>query len=112
VAPAEVEQEIAAIAGVAAAHVVAVDDAERGQIVGAAVVLEEGVTLDAPSIVETLRPRLSSYKVPRLLVFLSQDEVPVTPSRKIAKQDLARLIQCRSAGHGQDTAERHETSLG
>ncbi len=99
VAPAEVEQELLAIDGVASAHVVAVDDERRGQLVGAAVVLEDGAMLDRAAILEILQARLSAYKVPKLLVFLGADEVPVLPSMKIAKPELARLIRS-SAGSG------------
>jgi len=97
VTPAEVERELLGLNGVAAAYVVGVDDETRGQVVGAAVVPGEGAELDASSILDALRSRLSSYKVPRLLVFLSQDEVPVTPTSKLLKRDLARLIWSRSA---------------
>ena len=45
VAPAEVERELLTIDGITAAHVVGVDDADRGQIVGAAVVLRAGALL-------------------------------------------------------------------
>jgi acyl-coenzyme A synthetase/AMP-(fatty) acid ligase len=102
VAPAEVEQELVAIDGVASAYVVAVDDQRRGQLVGAAVVLEEGATLDEAVVREIRQARLSTYKVPRLLVFVGADEVPVLPSMKVAKRDLAELIRSRAV----DAAEQ------
>jgi acyl-CoA synthetase (AMP-forming)/AMP-acid ligase II len=98
VSPAEVEQEMAAIDGVAAAYVVALDDIARGQVVVAAVVPEPGGGLDAETVVAALRPRLSSYKVPRMIAFFSRDELPVTPSNKLIKRVLAEMIQAQVEG--------------
>jgi acyl-CoA synthetase (AMP-forming)/AMP-acid ligase II len=95
VAPPEVERELSAVNGVAAAHVVGIDDPARGQVVGAAVVPAEGADLDAREIGRWLRTRLSSYKVPRLLAIVQQSEVPFTPSYKLQKQALAQIIRER-----------------
>jgi acyl-CoA synthetase (AMP-forming)/AMP-acid ligase II len=95
VAPPEVERELSAVNGVAAAHVVGIDDPARGQVVGAAVVPVAGADLDAEEIGRWLRTRLSSYKVPRLLAIVHQDEVPFTPSYKLQKQALAQIIRER-----------------
>jgi acyl-CoA synthetase (AMP-forming)/AMP-acid ligase II len=97
VAPAEVEAELLSLEGIASAHVVAIPESKRGQLVGAAVVAEDGVQLDEVKILEILRERLSVYKVPNLLVVLTSDEVPVLPSLKIAKPQLAQLISERAA---------------
>lgn len=93
VSPAEVERELLAIDGVAAAYVVAVADPVRDQAVGAALVLEDGVTMTADDVRERLRTRLSVYKVPRLVLFLdSVDDVPMTPSMKVRKRELAAML--------------------
>jgi acyl-CoA synthetase (AMP-forming)/AMP-acid ligase II len=96
VAPSEVERELLSIAGIVAAHVVGVDDADRGQIVGAAVVLQEGAVLEPLAIQQVLRARLSGYKVPKLLTVVSADEVPTLPAGKIAKRELAAMLRRRS----------------
>jgi acyl-CoA synthetase (AMP-forming)/AMP-acid ligase II len=96
VAPAEVEREILAIVGVAAAHVVGVDDGDRGQVVGAAVVTRDGAPLDGATVLATLRERLSSYKVPKLLCIVDPGEIPQLPSGKIARRELAALIRQKS----------------
>jgi acyl-CoA synthetase (AMP-forming)/AMP-acid ligase II len=98
VAPAEVELELRALEGVAAAHVVGIDDPARGQIVGAAVVPVEGTVLDRQRIIDWLTTRLSSYKVPRLLAIVSNDDLSFTPSYKLRKQALAQLIRERGGG--------------
>ena len=97
VAPSEVERELLSIAGIAAAHVVGVDDADRGQLVGAAVVLQEGAVLEPVAIQQVLRGRLSSYKVPKLLSVVSADEVPTVAAGKVAKRELAAMLR-RKAG--------------
>ena len=77
---------------------VGLDDEIRDQVVAAAVVLEPGATLTADAIRHQLRDRLSVYKVPKVLVILdSIDEVPMTPSLKVRKRDLAALIEARHA---------------
>lgn len=95
VAPAEVERELVGLDGVAGAYVVAVPDDERGQLVGAAIVPEDGVQLDLPALRAALRERLSSYKVPRLAAVVTSAEVPVTPTMKIRKPELAALVRER-----------------
>lgn len=95
VAPAEVERELVALDGVAAAHVVAVADPVRGQVVAAAIVADDGAELDLGRIRSTLRERLSSYKVPRLAAVLPFDDIPRTPSMKIRKRELAALLRER-----------------
>jgi acyl-CoA synthetase (AMP-forming)/AMP-acid ligase II len=96
VAPSEVERELLSIAGIAAAHVVGVDDAHRGQIVGAAVVLQEGAVLEPEAIQQALKGRLSGYKVPKLLTIFSADEVPTVAAGKIAKRELAAMLRRRA----------------
>jgi acyl-CoA synthetase (AMP-forming)/AMP-acid ligase II len=94
VAPAEVERDLVQFPGVVSAHVVAVPDPQRGQVVGAALVMEPGAERDADAVREFIRERLSSYKVPRLVAFLdSLDDVPTTPSTKVRKRELAEIIR-------------------
>jgi len=95
VAPAEVERELVAIEGVIRAHVVGVPDRDRGQIVGAAVVGDHAVPLDATTIAAELGTRLATYKVPRLIAFVDLHELPTTASNKIRRSDLADLILAR-----------------
>lgn len=92
VSPAEVERELMQLQGVAAAHVVGIDEPGRGELVGAAVVPVPGVELDPYQIGRWLQARLSAYKVPRLLAVLDPEEVPLTASLKVRKQALAELI--------------------
>ncbi|OBI44040.1 hypothetical protein A5706_04180 [Mycobacterium sp. E796] len=94
VSPVEVEREMNIIEGVEIAHVVGLPDADRGQLVAAAVVPVAGAHLTEESIKDVLRDRLSPFKVPRVVVFLeSPADVPMTPSSKVRKRDLVELIE-------------------
>ena len=65
VSPAEVEAVLRTADGVAAAHVVGMPDATKGDVVVAAVVAADGATLDPDALLAWLRPQISVYKVPR-----------------------------------------------
>lgn len=83
VAPREVEAAIADVTGMTA-HVIGLDDAERGQIVVAAVRVPQDQVAPNPDDLRTqLRTRLSAYKVPRAYLFLGDDEIPMLSSGKL-----------------------------
>ena len=92
VSPAEVEMEMQALDGVHSAYVVGLPDRDRGELVVAAVVPREGVTLDFTEIEAELKRRLSSYKVPRAYVQISREDVPVLHSNKVSKRMIAQLL--------------------
>jgi acyl-CoA synthetase (AMP-forming)/AMP-acid ligase II len=86
VSPREVEQAILELTGLVA-HVVGLDDAERGQIVAAAII---GEPVDAEALRARLAERLSSYKVPR--VVRSVAEAPLMSSGKLDLPALRDLL--------------------
>lgn len=92
VSPAEVEEEMQRLDGVHSAYVVGIPDAERGQLVVAAVVPREGAQLDFTLIQRQLTERLSSFKVPRAYVALPREEIPMLPSNKVARRQIERLM--------------------
>jgi acyl-CoA synthetase (AMP-forming)/AMP-acid ligase II len=93
VSPAEVELELQAIEGVHNAYVTGIPDKERGQLVVAAVVAREGVgQLDVAAIEAVLRKNLSSYKVPRAIIQIEREEVPMLHSNKVSKRLLGDLM--------------------
>jgi len=88
VAPREVEAAIADATGLAA-HVIGLDDPQRGQLVAAAVRVppgQEAPTVDA--LRTALRERLSAYKVPRRFLFLPDADVPMLSSGKLDSRAL------------------------
>lgn len=95
VSPAEVELEMQSLEGVHNAYVVGLPDKERGQIVVAAVVPRDGVTLDLTDIEVQLRKRLSSYKVPRAYIAITHAEVPMLPSNKVSRRQIEQLVASR-----------------
>lgn len=95
VSPAEVEMEMQALDGVHNAYVVGLPDPERGQLLAAAVVARDGADLDFTAIEAKLREQLSSYKVPRVYLSLTREEVPLLASNKVARREIAALLAKR-----------------
>ena len=92
VSPREVEAAIADATGLVA-HVLGVDDAERDQLVAAAVRVPRGeAPPDPDDLTAALRKRLSAYKVPRRYLFLADDEVPMMSSGKLDARALKELF--------------------
>ena len=86
IAAAEVELQIASMPEVDEVGVVPVPSPERGEEVKAIIVLKPGATATATEIVEWAKQGLAAFKVPRYVEF--RDELPHTPSGKIAKSVL------------------------
>jgi acyl-CoA synthetase (AMP-forming)/AMP-acid ligase II len=93
VSPREVEAAIADATGLVA-HVVGVDDDERGQVVAAALRVPAGTSEpDLDELRAALRRRISAYKVPVRYLVLADDEVPMLSSGKLD----ARALRARFA---------------
>lgn len=92
VSPREVEAAIAEATGLVS-HVVGIDDPERGQVVVAAVRVPPGRPAPDPEALRAaLRARLSAYKVPRRVVVLADDQVPMLSSGKLDGRALRELL--------------------
>ncbi|KHK88961.1 class I adenylate-forming enzyme family protein [Novosphingobium malaysiense] len=92
VSPAEVEMEMQRLENVHSAYVVGIPDAERGQLVVAAVVPRDQASLDFDDIERVLRARLSSFKVPSAYVTLAREEVPMLATNKVARREIERMM--------------------
>jgi acyl-CoA synthetase (AMP-forming)/AMP-acid ligase II len=84
--PAEVEQVLARLDGVAESAVVGVPDPRLGEVGRAFVVRRPGHVLDAAEVLAFCRERLANYKVPRRVEF--RDALPRNPSGKVLKRLL------------------------
>jgi acyl-CoA synthetase (AMP-forming)/AMP-acid ligase II len=84
--PAEVEQVLARLDGVADSAVIGVADARLGEVGRAYLVTRPGHVLDAGEVLAFCRERLASYKVPRQVVF--RDGLPRSPAGKVLKRLL------------------------
>lgn len=88
----EVEAALNALPEVGLAVVTGLPDEEFGEIVAAAVVPAAGAAPDARSLQQALRKTLSSYKVPRRIVFVQDGDIPRTATGKLKLHELAKLI--------------------
>jgi acyl-CoA synthetase (AMP-forming)/AMP-acid ligase II len=90
VSPREVQAVIQEVTGCDDVMVFGVPDEARGQIVVAVVVAPPGFALDEDETRVALRERLSAYKVPRRIVRLRREDLPMLSS---GKADMRRLIE-------------------
>jgi len=91
VSPVEIDAVLESFPGVKAARTVGVPHETLGEMVVACVVPAEGATLDGAAIQSFLRERLASYKVPRRVLFLREDDLSLTGSAKIKPGELRKL---------------------
>ncbi|MCB2077638.1 MAG: acyl--CoA ligase [Novosphingobium sp.] len=91
----EVEAALNAHLSVHTSVVAGLPDEELGEMVVAAVVLSDGSETDEGSLREALRDRLSSFKVPRRIVFIQEEEIPRTATGKVKLSEVADMIAKR-----------------
>lgn len=87
IAPAEIEEVLAALPAVAEACVVGVPDDEWGQQIAAVIVRRPGQDLTADEVRDAVRGALRGSKTPETVVF--RDELPHTETGKL----LRRVVQ-------------------
>jgi acyl-CoA synthetase (AMP-forming)/AMP-acid ligase II len=91
----EVEAAMRGVPGVELPIVVGLPDPELGERVVAAVVPAKDASPTDESIKTALRAVLSSYKIPREIVFITHDDVPRTTTGKIKLFELAGMVAAR-----------------
>ncbi len=84
--PAEVEQVLARLDGVAESVVIGIPDARLGEVGQAYLVLRPGQALSEAEVLAFCRGRLANYKVPRVVEFRA--DLPRTPAGKPLKRLL------------------------
>jgi acyl-CoA synthetase (AMP-forming)/AMP-acid ligase II len=84
--PAEIEQVLARLDGVAESAVIGVPDERLGEVGKAFVVRRAGATLDAATVIAHARAHLANFKVPRAVEFV--DVLPRNPGGKVIKPVL------------------------
>jgi acyl-CoA synthetase (AMP-forming)/AMP-acid ligase II len=92
VAPREVELALESLAGVQAAFVVGLPDAQRGQLVACLVCPEGEAHIEPDQLTRQLRNLLSMYKIPRVVKVVPYEEAPWLPSGKISKPRVVDLL--------------------
>lgn len=94
VAPLEVELAMMGLMGIEKPGVVGIGEGQDTILV-AGVVMAPGRELDEAGVIAELKKRLSSFKVPKHIVALSPDEMPMVGSGKIKKAELTSLLNRR-----------------
>ena len=84
--PAEIENALAAIPGVAQAAVVGITDERMGEVGKAFIVRRPGSDLTAQQVLDYCKANMANYKVPRAVEFL--DVMPLNAAGKVLKTTL------------------------
>ena len=92
VSPLEVEAAIRDLTGLTA-HVIGIADDSRGQVVAAALRVPTDRVVNVDELRGELAARLSAYKVPRRILLLADDAVPVLASGKLDRLALEALFR-------------------
>ncbi|MBX9918535.1 MAG: 3-((3aS,4S,7aS)-7a-methyl-1,5-dioxo-octahydro-1H-inden-4-yl)propanoate--CoA ligase FadD3, partial [Mycolicibacterium frederiksbergense] len=87
--PAEIEQVLARLDGVAEAAVIGVPDQRLGEVGKAFVVVKPGAQLDEAAVIAYTREHLANFKAPRSVAFL--DVLPRNPGGKVVKPMLREI---------------------
>ncbi|SLC88568.1 fatty-acid-CoA ligase FadD [Mycobacteroides abscessus subsp. massiliense] len=99
--PAEIEQVLMRLDGVADVAVIGVPDARLGEVGKAYIVLKPGATLNADSVIEYSAKHVANFKKPRFVDFL--DELPRNLGGKVVKPALRAM-------HGEECRAQKESS--
>lgn len=91
VSAAEVERAIAKVTGGSVAHVFAVPDPQRGQLV-AAVIVAGDTDIDEGKLRVRLATELSAYKIPRRISLVPATQIPLLSSGKVDLRRLAEVL--------------------
>jgi acyl-CoA synthetase (AMP-forming)/AMP-acid ligase II len=87
--PAEIENSLCCMPGVARAAVIGVPDERMGEVARAYIVRAAGAVLDEVAVMTWCRANMANYKVPRSVRFL--DELPLNAGGKVLKMQLRQL---------------------
>ena len=93
VAPVEVEEILMAHPAVKLACVTGVPDARRDEVIAALIVCEAGKTVAEAELLAHCRRALAAYKIPRLVKFVNEADLPLTVTGKLQKNKLAEFFR-------------------
>lgn len=91
VSPVEVDWMLCSCPGVKVCKTVGVPDRTLGEIVVSCIVREEGHAVTEQDVIAFLKARLSSYKVPRKVLFVTAEDLNLTGSAKIKPAEVREL---------------------
>jgi len=87
--PREIEEFLYRMEDIRDVQVAAVPSSKYGEEVGAFIILKEGSTLEPSDIMDFCRGKISRYKIPKYVHFLTG--YPMTASGKIQKYKLTEM---------------------
>lgn len=88
--PAEIEQVLARLEGVADAAVIGVPDERLGEVGRAFIVRRAGSDLDEQAVIDYTKKHLANFKTPRSVVFV--ESLPRNPGGKVVKPTLREMV--------------------
>lgn len=92
VAPREVEQVLNGDSAVSEAHVLKAKDSKGLDFIAAVVVPVSIDNFDIAALHQRMERTLSDYKIPKVILTVEASELPRTPSQKVRKVQLAKLV--------------------
>lgn len=92
VSPIEIDSILKHCPGVKVTQTVGVPHETLGELVVGCIVPHEGAVLDEDGVRAFAREQLASFKVPRRVLFFSEEELQLTGSAKIKTADLKALV--------------------
>ncbi|WP_213571281.1 class I adenylate-forming enzyme family protein [Rhodococcus sp. USK13] len=95
VSPLEVDEVILGLPGVKVTRTVGVPHETLGEVVVACIVPQDRASLDPEAIRTLIKEKLASYKVPRHVLFFSDNEISMTGSAKIRTDELRNLASAK-----------------
>ncbi|MEP4146633.1 MAG: FadD3 family acyl-CoA ligase [Halioglobus sp.] len=87
--PAEIENILCGMPGVARAAVIGVPDTRMGEVACAYIVPVAGAAIDEAAVIAWAKDNMANYKVPRTVSFM--DELPMNAGGKVLKNELREL---------------------
>ena len=100
VSPVEIETALLHHPALKAAGAVGLPHETLGQIVVVVAVAQDGARVDEDDVRAFLRGRIASYKIPRRVIFVGEQDLTLTGNQKIRPEDLRTLAGARLARDG------------
>ncbi|MET0179555.1 MAG: AMP-binding protein [Novosphingobium sp.] len=104
VSPLEIDEVLRGCPGVKLVQTVGVPDELLGELVVACIVTHPGAELTEDAVRAFAKRQLASFKVPRRVVFLPEDEVETTGSAKIKAASMRKIAAAKLRGTEQASA--------
>lgn len=92
VAPIEIEEILMTHPAVKLAYVVGVPDPQRDEVIAAVIVCQQNEKVEEMELLAHCRRALAAYKIPRLMKFVNEADLPLTVTGKLQKNRLSELF--------------------